>query len=220
MTSSIFDTDWLTQHHLQPFLRELGREQGGVLVDVGCGRSPYRSLFPSAQSYLRFDVAAADTEVTVAPADCLPLSGSTADLLLATQLLGDLADPNRNFKEWARVLKPDGLLVVFETIAYPEHDLPHDYWRIMPRGIELLAENAGFELVSMRRIGGLFGRIALLINRHIIEKVRAVRILAPLATLATALLNIAASGFDRLAPMPAAATDYVAVFKNGDPQGG
>jgi SAM-dependent methyltransferase len=214
MTTSSFDTDWLTQRRFQPVLADFGADFSGVLVDVGCGRSPYRAFFQSASAYKRFDVVAADDEVTTAPGHSLPLPDQTADLLLATQILGDLPNPNRDFAEWARVLKPSGLLIIFETVAYPEHDLPHDYWRIMPRGVEILAASAGFELVSMKRIGGIFSRIVLLINRQVIERLRAVRIISPLVTLITFVLNIAAAGLDRLAPMPSAATDYVAVFKN------
>lgn len=58
-------------------------------------------------------------ELYQAPISRLPLSDGSVDLVFCHQTLHHLIDQNRAIREWRRVLKPNGLLLVAEsTRAY------------------------------------------------------------------------------------------------------
>src|SRR5256885_2366409 len=128
-------TNWVTGRSLIPLLKKWGQETTGVVLDVGCGESPFREFFPHASSYMRMDRVSSDNEVIHADACALPLSDGTVDVVLFFQVLADLPEPKIALSEAYRVLRPGGHVIVFESMAYPEHDMPFDYYRIMPAGM-------------------------------------------------------------------------------------
>jgi SAM-dependent methyltransferase len=212
MRYGIFCSNWIV---LRRFRRQLAEEVAnfsGTVADVGCGASPYRTCFPKAARYLRFDRTSSHPEVTLADAIALPLETSSLDAILATQTLGDMPDLVGVLTEWTRVLAPSGRVLVFETMAYPEHDLPHDYWRVMPRGLEVSATAAGLRIARLERIGGLFARLATLLNSQCFERLARAPLLYPAALALIAINNIFALILDRLLPIPSAAPDYFAVL--------
>ena len=203
-------TNWVTGRSLLPLLEEWGGEIRGTVVDVGCGQSPFRHLFPRAKSFVRLDRFPADSEVIAADACSLPLADASADAVLYFQVLADVAEPRRALLEAFRVLRPGGQVFVFESMAYPEHDMPHDYYRIMPAGLAFLAEGAGFEVKAMERLGGLFTRWPILWNVVIVSRISRIPLLAPLAFAASVVSNVLCHGLDRLYRRPSLASDYLA----------
>jgi SAM-dependent methyltransferase len=128
------------------------------------------------------------------------------------QVLGDIPTPEKLFKEVYRVLKAAGCFIIFESMCYPEHDLPHDYYRVMPAGIEYLAEKSGFECREMVRLGGLFTRFSQLWNVCIMGRLMNFPIAGWLAYLGIAIANVFAYILDKIAPHPHMAADYIAKF--------
>ena len=191
---------------------------GEVVLDLGCGESPFRGFFRDARIYLRMDRIMWDREVIQADALYLPLRDSSIDVVLLVQVLGDLPDLTRVFREIARVIKPGGRAIVIETMAYPEHDLPHDYYRLMPEGLKYQAARAGFHCEEVISMGGLFARFTMLWNCFIMSRLAAVRVLRPLMYLGTLTANCAAWILDRLMPHPALAPDYLALLVRNDRQ--
>jgi len=132
----------------------LGSLHGDVL-DVGCGRMPYRK-FTSASRYLGVDV---DTPATreLGCADVfydghsLPFPAASFDAALCSQVLEHVFEPEAFLREIARVLRPGGQLVLSVPFVWDEHEQPHDFGRYSSFGLAALLERNGFTLETQRK---------------------------------------------------------------------
>jgi SAM-dependent methyltransferase len=133
-------------------LRPVLAATDGVLLDVGCGAQPYRGLLPGAATYLGVDTAEASErfgyempDVRVIGSDGRwPVDDTSVDVVLATETLEHVPDPEAFLAEAMRVLRPGGRLVMTVPFAARWHYVPHDYWRFTPSGLKMLMERAGF----------------------------------------------------------------------------
>jgi SAM-dependent methyltransferase len=128
----------------------------GKIVDVGCGAQPYRRLIPSACAYIGIDVSSAESNFGYSVPDTIyfadnrwPPEDSSVDVILATETLEHVSDPNLFLEEAARVSRPTGTLILTVPFAARWHYIPHDYWRFTPSGLKVLLENAGFFKVEI-----------------------------------------------------------------------
>ena len=149
-------------------------EAHGVLLDVGCGLKPYARLFTDRlEAHIGLEYGPesvyrghkADIFGDVA---ALPVASDSVDTVLCTEVLEHLEDPQAALREFFRVLKDGGLLMVTAPFAYPVHD-ERDYFRYSAKGLRSLLERAGFELVRVQPLTGTGRTLALLTNIYLIE---------------------------------------------------
>lgn len=127
----------------------------GRVLDVGCGRKPYRHLVP-AEEYLGVDI---DTPVTreLAAADVyydgrrLPFTDASFDAVICSQVLEHVFTPGDFLAEIRRVLRPGGRLLLTTPFAWDEHEQPHDFARYSSFGLRALLAQAGFEVVGLHK---------------------------------------------------------------------
>jgi SAM-dependent methyltransferase len=101
-----------------------------------------RPLFTG--DYLGIDMRDGPGVDFVCSAAELPVPDGSFEVVVATEMLEH--DPAfwRSIPEMARVLAPDGfLLVTARGIGFPLHEFPADYWRFTEAGVELLLRFAG-----------------------------------------------------------------------------
>jgi len=136
-------------------LSDLLPQLTGEVLDVGCGRKPYRAQVPASR-YVGVDV---DTTVTraLAAADVfydgrtLPFADESFDGLLCSQVLEHVFTPEAFVQELRRVLRPGGRLVLAVPFVWDEHEQPHDFARYSSFGLRALLERNGFEIVEQRK---------------------------------------------------------------------
>jgi SAM-dependent methyltransferase len=123
----------------------------GCLVDVGCGAQPYRRLLASGIHYVGIDTVDAKSVFGYETPDTQyydgvswPLADGVADAVLATETLEHVKDPGQFLHEAARVLRPEGQVILTVPFSARWHYVPEDYWRFTPSGLRRLLENAGF----------------------------------------------------------------------------
>lgn len=105
---------------------------------------------------------------------------------------------------------------MFESMAYPEHDAPYDFYRLMPEGLRALAMEAGLKLQECNLLGGLFARFALLWNTFVMGGLKRHWVLKPFALLGIAACNLFCYTLDRVVPHPRLAPDYLALITIDD----
>lgn len=136
-------------------LRAFFPELTGEVLDVGCGRKPYRTHV-AATRYVGVDV---ETEATREHGDVdvfydgrtLPFAPASFDGVLCSQVLEHVFTPEDFLREIARVLRPGGRLVLAVPFAWDEHEQPHDFARYSSFGLRALLERTGFEVVVQRK---------------------------------------------------------------------
>lgn len=151
----------------------------GVLVDVGCGRMPYkRGLSPYVDRYIGVDnlktpfLRADNRPDILADAKKLPLPNSFADTVLLLMVLEHLQSPSQVLSEINRVLKKNGVLILSTLQSYPVHDHPHDFFRFTKFGIFALLENNGFQTVVHKPEGNVFIQIFQEINLFLMMEIK------------------------------------------------
>lgn len=134
-------------------------ENGGVLVDIGCGDQPYRRLF-SRFRYLGLDAFRAVSAPHVfGGITAIPLRACSVDGCLTVWVLDDLPEPEAAIAEIARILKPGGNYFAVECQSSARHFLPHDYFRFSPNALIHLAGKHGLEVVRFASYAGDFALI-------------------------------------------------------------
>lgn len=84
------------------------------LLDIGAGRSPWRSWFPQA-NYVSMDDLTAGEDIpidVVGNATAIPIMDSSIDAILCFSLLEHVREPSAVLEESFRVLKPHGQLFI------------------------------------------------------------------------------------------------------------
>jgi SAM-dependent methyltransferase len=131
----------------------------GSILDVGCGAQPYRSLVSPRANYRGIDDAGAERHFGYCVPDTTyfeggrwPVADASADVILSTETLEHVPEPEVFLGEAIRCLKPGGHLLLTVPFAARWHFIPHDYWRFTPSGIRCLLDRAGFtEIVVFSR---------------------------------------------------------------------
>jgi SAM-dependent methyltransferase len=138
---------------------------GETVVDAGAGEAPFRALFDHAR-YVALDNMVGDAAwdysrvSVVGDLLALPLRPGTVSHVLCNDVLEHIPNPQGLIDEIFRVLAPGGGLFLSAPQGWGEHQLPHDYFRFTSRGLTLLFERAGFEVRSIRPLGGFFYYLA------------------------------------------------------------
>jgi len=128
----------------------------GILLDFGCGRKPYKELFPVSQ-YVGVDHMGEGHDHTDEPIDVyydgttLPFSEQTFDSVFSSEVLEHLFNLDEILDEINRVLKPKGRLLITVPFVWDEHEIPHDFARYTSFGLIHLLTEHGFKVISLEK---------------------------------------------------------------------
>ena len=214
--------NWLANHKLLAALERVRPHAHGALLDVGCGSMPFAPVFAShVSSYEGTDLPSSrhyrgQRPIAVAAAEALPFRAGSFDTVLSLSVINCLPEPVRLLQEAHRVLRPGGTAIVEFVQMVPLHvDEPWDYYRFTRFGAEHLLREAGFDVVEIVPVGGLWARVGL----SMIDGVRRLntgptRVLTEIpARLLYLLLQLLFEGLDRLFMDPAEVLAHVVVAR-------
>jgi SAM-dependent methyltransferase len=126
-------------------------DASGAVLDVGAGAQPYRQLINPVATYRAIDTVDArqrfgyDMPGTVHfSGDDWPVADGTIDLLLATETLEHIPDPDGFLAKARRALRDDAQLILTVPFSARWHYVPHDYWRFTPSALRMILERNGF----------------------------------------------------------------------------
>lgn len=179
-------SDWIDLQYslLDASLRAVAPRARGRLLDVGCGDKPYLEIFrPHVASYLGIEHATSFGLTSAAGKDRaarpdvvysgrrLPFRDGSFDTVLSVQVLEHTPHPGPLVAEMARVLAPDGVLILTAPFQFRLHEQPHDYFRYSPHGLRQLCGEAGLEVTEVHQQGSLWSLIGHKVNSFLAFRV-------------------------------------------------
>jgi SAM-dependent methyltransferase len=138
---------------------------GVRILDAGAGEGRYAHYF-ARQRYCGVDLAVGDTAWDYSRLDvladltALPFRAGAFLAAINVVTLEHLREPARALAEIARTLEPGGQVLLAAPHEWEVHQAPHDYFRYTRYGLQHLLEQAGFEDVDIRAVGGYFRLVA------------------------------------------------------------
>jgi SAM-dependent methyltransferase len=185
----------------------------GALLEAGCGHKPYEDYFRGQVSlYCGMDYNAesgyrgnrADVYGDVAR---LPFRAEGFSTILCTEVLEHVPNPHAVVAELFCGLRPGGVLICTAPFVFPVHD-EHDYFRYTSKGLKVLLEAGGFEVISQEPLGGSGRSLAMMSNIYIHDLCFYWTpwfyplgvLIRPVIWLVIALINVLGGVVDRLVP--------------------
>ena len=148
----------------------LAPQLGGEFLDVGCGAQPYAGYFTHVTRKRACDFNAKRGQVDFeCPADRIPLPDGSLDSILCTEVLEHVPDPPAVWREFSRVLRAEGKVLLATPMYWPGHEEPYDFYRYPEFGLRRLARETGFEVLQLVPRGGawaFFGQVILHVMPH------------------------------------------------------
>lgn len=141
----------------------------GIVLDVGSGGlKRYASLFKYSK-YITLDIDKKCKPDIVASVEKIPLKNESVDSIVCTQVLGDVKNFEAAVKEFYRVLKKNGVVLLTESLLNELHDEPNDFWRFTDSSFRYIFEKNKFKIIKIDQRGGFFSSQAQLRIRYLID---------------------------------------------------
>lgn len=160
-----------------PVLRSLRDDVEGLLglvratgaaamaLDVGSLRSPYEAILTSrGYAVTTLDLTTEFGADYAGTAEATGRPDASVDLVLCTQVLEHVRTPWVAMREFHRILKPGGHVLITIPHIWFYHPHPGDYWRVTQEGIVALAIDAGFSVREARTQGGALLALGQIVN--------------------------------------------------------
>ena len=148
---------------LDHYLKNQNDLFSGVVVDIGGEATNYRGTFqPPRHQVLEWSIVNIDPSSgadIIAPADNIPLPDQYADVVLMTEVLEHLQNPEAALAETERLLKPGGIMIATMPFMYQVHGDPHDYTRWTAYALKLKIEQTGMNVIALNSMGGTWSVI-------------------------------------------------------------
>jgi len=160
MNNSWPSHNWLVHSiHDAALTAAINKYANGVLLDIGCGEKPYRTLTDgrvtahlgldhpgSLHSKKRVDIFGTAYETG--------LADNSVDTVLCTVVIEHLERPQDALCEMYRILKPGGHVILSAPLFWHLHEEPRDFYRYSKYGLAHLFTTAGFEIVEIKPLAG------------------------------------------------------------------
>ena len=152
-----WDIDWLVlrgMHSVIAALAERHARHGMMALDFGCGDRPYEPIFRSrGMAYIGADFGVG-ADIAIAADGHMTALDNSCDMVLSFQVLEHVRDLDTYFAEAARVLRPDGTMILSTHGTWLYHPHPEDHRRWTRMGLLGDIERRGFEVLECTAVVG------------------------------------------------------------------
>lgn len=186
----------------------------GMLLDVGCGRAPYRDVFSRVDRYVGLDRRRGSIADVYGDGMVLPFREGCFDTVFCSQALEHVPEPSRMMGEMVRVLKKGGILILTAPHMWGIHEEPRDYFRFTSYGLAYLAQKSGLEGVTVRPMAGYWVTAGARLCYYVQLFERG--ILIPLVRLLYGVIQWTAWGLDRFHRVEGDAWNFILVGRKAE----
>jgi len=164
-----YEPAYLTLKKVSDFFRRaadtLSLTPESQILDVGCAEKPYFPFFArKTRNYFGVDIAPGPQVDAQFDGTGLPFPDEVFAVVLSTQVLEHVRDPQALTNEMYRVLKKGGSAIISAPFVWEIHNYPTDYWRFSDQGIrelmqqftEVTVENCGNSAQCLLQTFNLF----------------------------------------------------------------
>lgn len=132
----------------------------GRLLDLGCGKVP---LYDAYKNYVT-DIVCVDWEnsahknnhldLVADLTKTLPFADGEFNTIILSDVLEHIPEPEPFCQEMARVLSPQGRLIMNVPFYYWLHEQPYDFYRYTEFALRRFMERSGMRLLTLQATGG------------------------------------------------------------------
>jgi SAM-dependent methyltransferase len=156
---SIFSPDKLITDILWDDLVRASKYAKGKLLDIGCGKMPYKSIYlPKVTKYIGIDKNSGVADIK---GDFLSakIPDNSFDTALCTQVLEHTYDPNKFLEKIHRILRKNGALILTVPFTGSLHEVPNDYYRYTEYALKYMLKRAKFKIIYVHAQGNWISAI-------------------------------------------------------------
>jgi len=200
----IWDHAYLTLHELSASLSDIANNYLSPntkyrILDLGCGDKPYYPIFKDfASEYVGMDISYGPYVDLLGIGENIPVVDCSFDVVLSTQVLEHVSNPQQVVKEIFRVLAPGGMVILSTHGVWVKHGNV-DNWRWTDSGLVTLFQP--FFNVRVFSNGGAILCITQLINLYLRRLPLAKALFLP-------IFNVCGLSFDRLIQLNGLSINY------------
>lgn len=134
----------------------------GRLLDLGCGKVPlYAAYAPYVSEITCVDWSEGEyIDLCSDLSQPLPFDDDCFDTIILSDVLEHVPEPGLLWREMARVLAPNGKIIMNVPFYYSVHAHPHDYYRYTNFALARFVNVNALQLVWLAPIGGIVEIIA------------------------------------------------------------
>jgi len=148
---------------IREFIKKVAKKtkKGSKVLDAGAGEGRWGELFKHTE-YKTQDKEVGEPNWDYSKIDYksditkIPVNDKTFDVILCTEVLEHLPEPEKALKELSRIIKKKGRLYLTAPQSWGEHEVPYDYYRYTTYGLRYLLEKTGFKVNKIEKRGGYF----------------------------------------------------------------
>ena len=161
---SLFNYCFLVYFYLVREIKKNASYAKGILLDVGCGSSPFQNYFlpyiekylkhehpDVTKSYIKYDYLS-ELPVISAPSNSI-------DTIISFSVLEHVSEPFETIKEFKRILKEKGVFIISVPQYWHLHEEPHDYLRFTKYVLKEKITKSGFEIIYIKELGKSFATV-------------------------------------------------------------
>ncbi len=161
---SPFNYCFLIYYYLLKEIKKNAHYAKGILLDVGCGSSPFEKHFIShIDKYLKHEhPAVAKSNIQYDYLSELPSISApdkSIDTIISFSVLEHVLEPFETIKEFHRILKDNGIFIISVPQYWHLHEEPHDYLRFTKHVLKEKITKSGFEIVYLKEEGKSFALV-------------------------------------------------------------
>lgn len=140
--------------------RYLPHYAAGKLIDLGCGKVPFYQTYKNhIIDNICVDLNRSSWQNVYIDCECdlnrpLPFRKEEFNTVILSDVLEHVSQPDRLWQEIARIIKPEGNVILNVPFFYWLHEKPHDYFRYTKYALKRFASENGFQVVELITMGG------------------------------------------------------------------